>query len=181
LEQDVLAAVGFLRSQEGVDPDRLGYRGSSLGGFYGLSAAPQARFAAMVLLCPAGEEEVLAATANSEDATADDTQAQVPPAKEPEASGWEALAPPRWDTRGLRSYFKRQDSRLLAAQVRCPVLLVHARGDEIVPFSHSLLLAQHMRTETTLLALEGGTHTTAQHDPVIHRYSVAWLAAKLMH
>jgi dipeptidyl aminopeptidase/acylaminoacyl peptidase len=194
LEQDVLAAVRFLRAHRAADADRLCYRGSSMGGFYGLKAAPQAGFAAMVLLCPASEQVMLDAIADAEDSEAEDGAAVTADRAEAGAAeddgagaadGEEATlsgtASPRWDGPRLRSYFERQDSRLLAAQIDCPVLLVHARADEVVGFDHSLSLTKHLSRDTTLLALDGGTHTTAQHDPEIHRYSIAWLAAKLMH
>lgn len=48
LEQDVLAAVHFLRDHPAVDGQRICYRGSSMGGFYGLKAQPEAGFAAPV-------------------------------------------------------------------------------------------------------------------------------------
>ena len=175
LEEDVLAAARFLRAHPAADADSLCYRGSSMGGFYGLKAASQAGFAAMALLCPASEDVILDAIADGEKADADATEDGAGTVGPGEAG------PPRWDTAQLRSYFQRQDSRLLAARVDCPVLLVHAREDDVVPFSHSVLLMEHLRTDKTPLALEGGTHTTAQHDPQIHCYSVAWLAAKLMH
>jgi dipeptidyl aminopeptidase/acylaminoacyl peptidase len=182
MEQDILTAARFLRAQPAVDPNRLCYRGSSMGGFYGLKAAPQAGFVAMVLLCPAGEDVVLDAIAASEkaDSGADDATTNGAVLDGPGANGAasavpEGADPPRWDTPRLRPYFERQDSGRLAAQVECPVLLVHARQDNVVPFNHSLMLVERLRTETTLLALEGGTHTTAQHDPRIHRLTIAWL------
>ena len=169
LELDILAAADFLRAQPAVDGDRLCYRGSSMGGFYGLKAAPEAGFAAIALLCPASEATMLDALADIhgglDEGESDAQNAAFAP----------HVAPPRWDSDGLRSYFERQNSERLAARVECPVLLVHARGDEVVPFSHSLQLAGWFSTETTLLALEGGTHTTAQHDPRVHRYAAAWL------
>ncbi len=161
LEQDVLAAVRFLREHPAVDPAFVCYRGSSLGGFYGLKAASEARFTAMALLCPAGEAMLL-------DALNEDTN-EAPLADDA-----------RWDRSHLRSYFERQDSRVLASRVGCPVLLVHARPDERVPFAHSLLLAEHLRTDTTLLALENGSHTSAQHDPAIHAHTIAWMTAIVM-
>ncbi len=164
LEQDILAAVDLLRAQPAVDPARVCYRGSSMGGFYGLKAAPQAGFAAMALLCPASERVILDALDEKEETEPDD-----------EATPSPGMAPPRWDTGALRSYFQRQDSARLASQVECPVLLVHSRGDDVVPLAHSLLLTRHIRTETTLLALEGGTHTSAQHDARVHHYTAAWL------
>lgn len=168
LEQDILAAVDLLRAHPAVDGERVCYRGSSMGGFYGLKAAPQAAFAAMALLCPASEDVILQALDEREGS-----------GREDDAAYSSEAAPPRWDRVGLRSYFQRQDSARLAGQVMCPVLLVHARNDEVVPLAHSLRLAGLLHTETTLLALEGGTHTTAQHDLRIHRYTAAWLLDKI--
>jgi len=149
-----------------------------MGAFYGLKAASQAGFAAMVLVCPASEETMLKAIASSEAASARGDSGRALDA----SAESETPAPPtRWDFVRLRAYFERQDSGLLAAGVTCPVLLVHARDDEVVPLEHSLFLAGRMVSETTLLALAGGSHGTAQHDPAVHRYSVGWLAAKLMH
>jgi dipeptidyl aminopeptidase/acylaminoacyl peptidase len=167
LEQDIFAAVDLLRANPRVDPERVCYRGSSMGGFYGLKAAPQARFAALALLCPASEGVILAALDDKE-GTGPESGSRSSPED----------APPRWDTAALRSYFHRQDSVRLASKVECPVLLVHARGDEVVPLAHSLRLCRHLRTETTLLALEEGTHTSAQHDPRIHHYTSTWLLEK---
>jgi dipeptidyl aminopeptidase/acylaminoacyl peptidase len=164
LEQDIFAAVELLSAHPRVDPERVCYRGSSMGGFYGLKAAPQARFAALALLCPASEAVILNALDDKER-----TEAESGSRSSSED------APPRWDTAALRSYFQRQDSVRLASQVECPVLLVHARGDDVVPLAHSLRLCRHLRTETTLLALEEGTHTSSQHDLRIHRYTSAWL------
>jgi dipeptidyl aminopeptidase/acylaminoacyl peptidase len=173
LELDVLAAADVLRRQPGVDGTKLCYRGSSLGGFYGLKAAPDADFVALALLCPAGEQTILEALDDLEGGPTDAGKSSRDPTKvDPEDD------PPRWDTGRLRSYFEKQSSELLAARVKCPVLLVHAREDDAVPLTHSLLLARCLSTETTLLALQGGTHTTAQHDPRIHSYSAAWLLAK---
>jgi hypothetical protein len=180
MEQDLVAAVRFLREHPAVDPDRVCYRGSSLGGFYGLKAAPLAGFAAMVLICPAGETVMLDALTEQE--TADiqrDTETRAAATRHTEAldgpphpGGDDA---PRWDRPRLRAYFERQDTKAIAAQVRCPVLLVHARPDKQVPLANSLLLAEHLPTDTTLVVLGSGSHTTAQHDPDIHAYTLAWL------
>jgi uncharacterized protein len=166
LEQDILAAARFLRGHEAVDGRHLCYRGSSMGGFYGLKAAPEAGFTAIALLCPASEQVLLDAldAGGAESATmAEGGGAAQPP------------APPRWDIPRLRAYFEGQDSVALAARVRCPVLLIHAREDSVVPLAHSLTLARHLAGDATLLALSGGTHTSAQHDPAIHRLTAHWL------
>lgn len=153
LEQDVLAAAAFLRRRTDVDDEHICYRGSSMGGFYGLRAAVETKFTALALLCPASERVILDALQADE----------------------ERPAATRWDVPRLRTYFEAQDSVALAARVRRPVLLVHARADAVVPFDHSLALAHHLAGEATLLALAGGNHTSAQHDPHIHRLTARWL------
>jgi dipeptidyl aminopeptidase/acylaminoacyl peptidase len=180
LEQDILAAVRFLGAHPAVDPELICYRGSSMGGFYGLKAAPQAGFTAMVLLCPAGEDVILDALAEKNDSEAEpDTGAEPDTEVPPDPGGSSLSSAARWDRPRLRAYFGRQDSRTLASKVECPVMLVHARPDAQVPFAHSLLLARHLRGETTLLALQRGSHTSAQHDPAIHACTAAWLRVKV--
>jgi dipeptidyl aminopeptidase/acylaminoacyl peptidase len=158
LEQDILAAARFLRRHPAVDRGRICYRGSSMGGFYGLAAAPEAEFAAMVLLCPASEKVMLDAIAASN-----------------RGGAAQSAMSTRWDAPRLRAYFQRQDGRALAARVRCPVLIVHVRRDPVVPFEHSLMLVAELGGDTTLLALAQGTHTTAQHEPAIHAFVASWL------
>ncbi len=165
LEQDVLAAAGYLRALPLVDDQRVCYRGSSMGGFYGLKAAAATDFAALVLLCPAGEEVIL-------DALDDRARAgRQSGAVDDDSSG----GSPAWDTESLRRYFRAEDSLRLASEIAAPVLLVHARADEVVPFEHSLRLTEAFGGPATLMALPGGSHTSAQHDPQIHRLTVDWL------
>ena len=148
LEQDIFAAVDLLRAHPRVDPERVCYRGSSMGGFYGLKAAPQAGFAAMALLCPASEGVILDALDERTNGTGPESGSSVFTGGSP---------PPRWDTAALRSYFQRQDSVRLASRVECPVLLVHARGDDVVPLAHSLRLLQASPHRDDL-ARFGGRH-----------------------
>ncbi len=181
LELDIVAAASYLRNHPEVDSGRIYYRGSSMGGFYGLKAAPNADFAAMALVCPASEiqlhalfssEEASAGPADTEASTLSESGAPpagITPSDVPAA---------RYDRQALRTYFDSQDSAALASRVTCPVLLVHARGDAQVPISHSLMLAGRLTTETLLLALPGGSHTTAQHDPRVTAYTTEWLLSK---
>ena len=182
LELDLCAAAEFLRAQPSVDPGKVCYRGSSMGGFYGLKAAPRAAFAAIALLCPATESVILHAL---------DEQEAMRDTENPDSAGAAVSStgqsfptggnePPHWDVPKLREYFEQQQCLSIAALVECPVLFVHARADEVVPFTHTLLLTQSLVVDTTLLALANGTHTTAQHDPAIHRYTVDWLRERLI-
>lgn len=169
LEHDVLAAVRHLRSLPFVGATEICYRGSSMGGFYGLKAAVEGAFAALVLLCPAGEKVILEAI--------DERETAGPAAGN--TAGSEEGKRPLWDTRALRGYFGTQNSLRLASRISAPVLLVHARGDDVVPFEHSLRLTQALGGPATLIALPGGAHTSAQHDPEIHRYTLEWLRSCL--
>lgn len=134
-----------------------------MGGFYGLKAGPDAGFAAMALLCPATETVMLHGI----------DEYEAPP--ESTSSGQRT----RWDIPRLRNYFESQQSLALAQRVDCPVLLIHARQDEVVPFTHTLLLVQSLRVDTELIALAEGVHTTAQHDGEIHEQTVSWLKRKV--
>jgi dipeptidyl aminopeptidase/acylaminoacyl peptidase len=58
-------------------------------------------------------------------------------------------------------------------------LLVHARGDEIVPLECSLRLAGLLRGPTEMIILPQGGHSTAQGSPQIHRRVAGWLAEQL--
>lgn len=194
LEQDVLAAVALLRGHPAVDGAHLCYRGSSMGGFYGLKAASEADFTALVLLCPASEQVIIDALdeveggqsgTESPDVSGEGGVGAARPADDGASPHRAAPAGPgdatrpaastRWDIPRFRAYFEGQDSLALATLVRCPVLLVHARADSVVPFTHSLALARQLGGDATLLALTGGTHTSAQHDPAIHRLTARWL------
>jgi dipeptidyl aminopeptidase/acylaminoacyl peptidase len=157
LEQDVLAGARYLRHHPAVAGGHICFRGSSMGGFYGLKAAPEADFTAMALLCPASEKVMLDAIDDAAGAATDT----------------------RWDVPRLRAYFEQQDSCRLAARIRCPTLLIHVRTDPVVPFSHSLALAQNLGGDLTLRVLARGTHTTAQHDPAIHAFTARWLLAQV--
>ena len=169
LEHDLLAAARHLRTLPFVDAEEVCYRGSSMGGFYGLKAAVEGGFAALALLCPAGEQVILDAIDERE--TAGSAAAKT-------AGSGGANAPCGTPGRCAR-YFAAQDSLRLASRVSAPVLLVHARGDDVVPFEHSLRLTQALRGPATLMALPGGSHTSAQHDQEIHRYTLDWLRSCL--
>jgi dipeptidyl aminopeptidase/acylaminoacyl peptidase len=163
LEEDVWAAASLLRSHPLVDPTRVCYRGSSMGGYYGIRSAPEATFAALALLCPANEEILLAAL---------DRQAEWTVRSR---DGLEA----RLDESRLRRYLSCHDTLDTAPHIDSPCLLVHARGDEKVPFRHSLDLAAHMSGDTEVVLLAGGDHSTAQSSPALHRRVVEWLASRI--
>ena len=163
LEEDILAAVQLLRSHQLVDRNRIGYRGSSMGGYYGLRAAAQADFAAVAVLCPANEKVMLGALERKHEwSTAEDAGLQA-----------------RLDEEALRKFYESHDLLQTAAQVLPPVLIVHARGAEKVPFEHSLSLAAHLADEADLWLLPEGSHTSAQSSPEMHSRVIGWLKERL--
>ncbi len=176
LEDDLSVAAAFLRRHRAVDRDRICYRGSSMGGFYGLKAAAAGHFAAVALICPASETVMLEGL---EEFEYRDTEGAVQGAAAPDAGGAApstlAERPTRWDIPATRKYFGLQDSMATAARVTCPVLLVHARGDDVVPLQHSLDLAGRLAGDATVITLAGGSHTSAQHDPEMHSFTARWL------
>ncbi len=164
LEEDILAATALLRSHPLIDGRRIGYRGSSMGGYYGLLAAAGGGLAAAALVCPASEAELLQGL----DRLAADAGAfagdglSVRLAQEP-----------------LRAYLRAHSSLAAAEDVACPVLLLHARGDEAVPLSHSLHLAAHLSGAVDLVIAAGGDHRSIQASPAMHRRVASWLREQL--
>lgn len=163
LEEDILAAVALMRSHPLIDGTRLGYRGSSMGGYYGLRAAPNADFAALAVLCPANEQVMLRALERKHEWSA------------AQDAGLEA----RLDEEALTDFFHSHSLLATAAQITTPVLIVHARGDEKVEFQHSLDLATHLADEANLWLLPEGSHTSAQSSPEMHARVIGWLMERL--
>jgi alpha-beta hydrolase superfamily lysophospholipase len=65
----------------------------------------------------------------------------------------------------LGGFFTEHDLGLIVEQSSVPLLLIHAEGDERVPFQHSVEL--HERSASTrkrLLLVPGGHHRSVQHD-----------------
>ncbi|NLT35353.1 MAG: prolyl oligopeptidase family serine peptidase [Gaiellales bacterium] len=163
LECDILAAVNLLRTHPLVDPHRIGYRGSSMGGYYGVRAAVDADFAAVAVLCPANEEVLLRAMERKHEWSTRSND------------GLEA----RLDDEALIEFYRHHRLADDAEMVRNPVLIAHARGDERVPFQHSLDLAAALGDEADLWLFPEGSHTSLQSSPLVHRRVLAWLTERL--
>lgn len=162
LQEDILAAAALLRSHPLIDGHRLGYRGSSMGGYYGLLAAADAGFAAAALICPASEEVLLAGV----DRPAAVTFAGNDPTQ-------------RLDRERLREYLRTHPALAAAGDVTCPVLLLHARGDDVVPLRHTLALAERLAGPVDVVITPGGDHRSIQASPVMHRRVALWLREQL--
>jgi fermentation-respiration switch protein FrsA (DUF1100 family) len=87
-----------------------------------------------------------------------------------------ALASIRVDAAGLVAWLEEHDVRetveLLGSK---PLMLVHARDDEVIPYEFSQELHQRADEPKRLLLLEGGNHRSAQHDPEVQGETLRWL------
>lgn len=160
---DVVDAARLLRSHSLVDPLRIGFRGSSMGGHFGLMAARDAEFAALCLLCPAPEEVLLAG---------------LEYLSQREESG-ELVETARFDEEALRQSLESSDIFAEAEDIAVPVMLVHARGDQTVPFATSLRLAERLPGDCEVILLAGGDHGTAQASVDLHQRTSRWLKHRL--
>jgi alpha-beta hydrolase superfamily lysophospholipase len=137
--EDVHAMVALLRERV----DAVALRGSSMGGFQAIhAAASDSSLCAVVAICPAPEELLLRALRSDEPLRFD--------CDVPATEVWlEALDV--YDAVGRLT----PDTALL---------LMHARGDEQIPWSVSEALHARAGEPKRLLVLPGGHHRSLQHD-----------------
>ncbi len=124
-------------------------RGSSMGGFVALAAAAPTGAAGVVAICPAGRELLLAALREG---------------------GFDLRA----DRSALELLIAAHDIAAAAAALGPRLLLVHAEDDDRVPIAHSRRL-QRAAPGSRLIAVPGGDHQSAQHDPALQAEAVRFL------
>ncbi|MGI8631282.1 MAG: alpha/beta hydrolase family protein [Solirubrobacterales bacterium] len=149
---DVLTMVRLLVSVDGVDAQQIALRGSSLGGNIAIHAAARSsEVAAVVAICPAGEEHLLRGL---------------------RAGHLEMDC----DIGALEAHLGEHDVRDAVTRLDGrPLLLHHAEGDEQIPVAHSRELAAISPTTTELIAIPGGHHRSIQHDPDLQAHALRWL------
>lgn len=135
---DVLAMCALMREHA----PRIALRGSSMGGFMAITAAAADGDAdAVVAICPAPEDMLLRGLRNE---------------------SFEFRA----DRSTLEPWLERADLRAAAAALapRTALLLLHAQGDEQVPYTVSQELFEAAGEPKRLLVMPGGHHRSIQHD-----------------
>ena len=151
---DALAMVALLRERV----DRVALRGSSMGGFQAIHAAARdPGLCAVVAICPAHEELLLRGLRSGELLR---FECDVPATE-----GW------------LESLDVYEAVRRLGPDTA--LLLIHARGDEQIPWtvSEELHAAGGNRPAANrLLLLPGGHHRSLQHDLEVQNLSVRFIA-----
>jgi fermentation-respiration switch protein FrsA (DUF1100 family) len=84
------------------------------------------------------------------------------------------------DAPGLAAWLDSNDVEEAVARMGPkPLLLIHARGDEVVPYAQSEKLYERAAEPKRLLLLEGGHHRSAQHDPELQGESLRWLVRSM--
>lgn len=148
---DVAAIAALLRSRIGDGGIPIALRGSSMGGYLALLAAPPLDAQAVVAICPASAEGLRRGLSSGR-------------------FGFEADVP------ALEQFLSTHDLYNAVASLALPLLLLHAEGDEQVPVEHSRELAQVMRSrDSRLITVPGGHHRSVQHDPELQAISLRWL------
>jgi alpha-beta hydrolase superfamily lysophospholipase len=153
---DVAAIAAKLRDALG-DPDApLAVRGSSMGGYLAILAAPVVRARAAVAICPASAGGLRRGL---------------------DEDGRFSFAA---DRPGLRTFLDEHDLTSAARALTMPLLLLHAEGDERVPIAHSRELAEVLSVPgSRLIAVPGGHHRSIQHDEELQAVSLRFIVQAL--
>jgi uncharacterized protein len=150
---DVLAMAALLRGHAPA----IALRGSSMGGFQAIHAAARSEPAlcAVVAICPAPEDILLRGLRSRE------------------------LLRFECDVPATEAWLESSDIHDAAAQLgpQTALLLLHARGDEQIPYTVSEELHARAREPKRLLLFPGGHHRSLQHDLELQAVSRGYIRA----
>jgi uncharacterized protein len=153
---DVATMARLVAAIDEVDPSRACVRGSSLGGMLAIHAAAVSdAIAGAIAICPAREDGLLRALRRG------DLEVR---ADEPALEAW------------LGEHDVAEAVELMAGK---PLLLIHAKGDDRVPYTSSEELYARAGEPRKLILLPGGHHQSAQHDGELHGVALRWLERQL--
>jgi len=157
--EDVAAIARFLAATDGVDAERICARGSSMGGFMAIHAAARAdEVAAAIAICPAQEANLLRGLRR------ETLEMRLGP---------DGTAP-------LEAWLERLDvGEAIERMGAKPLLLIHAEGDEQIPWQSSRELYERASEPRRLIVLPGGHHRSAQHDAEINGVALRWMEKAL--
>jgi len=153
---DVGRIASMLAATEGVDPGRICVRGSSMGGYLAIQAAATTELiGGAIAICPAGEAGLRRSL---------------------RAGGLEM----RVDVAALDAWLAEHDLHEAVRSVSPkPLILLHARGDERVPYTESERLYAEAGEPRRLIVVPGGHHRSVQHDPELQAVALRWLQREL--
>ena len=146
----------MLSERDDVDPLRVCVRGSSMGGFFAIhAAAVSPAIAAAIAICPAGEEQLRRGLRRG------DFEMRV-------------------DTEAFDAWLGEHDLReAVAGLAPKPLLLLHAKGDERVPYTFSEELYSRAGEPRKLIVLPGGHHRSIQQDAELWGVALGWIEREL--
>ena len=133
-------------------------RGTSMGGFCAIHAAARdPEVFAVVAVCPAPEEGLARSLRSG------------------------SLPDFAVDVEGALRWLDTLDLRAAAQELagRCFLLLMHAEGDEQVPYTVSAELHERAGDPKRLMLMPGGHHRSLQHDPEMQSASIQWIERAL--
>lgn len=136
-------------------PRPLALRGSSLGGYLAIAAAERAGAEAIVAVCPAPAKGLLTGI------RAGDLDFEV-------------------DLPAVEALLSEHDLGLVVERSATPLMLIHAEGDERVPYRHSVDLHERSASRMKkLVVVPGGHHRSVQHDAELQGESLRFLRRAL--
>lgn len=149
---DVERMATMVCEREPVDPRRICVRGSSMGGWMAIhAAATSRRIAAAIAICPADEETLRRGLR-------------------------EGRLEMRADADALDAFLGEHDVREAAVEMGAkPLLLLHAMGDERVPYRVSEEIYERKADPRRLLIMPGGHHRSVQHDGELQAMALGWI------
>ncbi|WP_104523706.1 alpha/beta hydrolase family protein [Blastococcus atacamensis] len=156
------AIVDTVAAQPGIDPDRIGVWGVSLGGYY----APR---------LASGVDQVKACVALAGPYNFGECWDQLPPLTR-EAFTARSFAA---DQEEGRKRALELDLSQAAGRIRVPLLVVAGKQDRLIPWQHAERLVAEAAGPTELLMLDDGNHGN-MNVAAKHRYKTAdWMARQL--
>jgi pimeloyl-ACP methyl ester carboxylesterase len=132
-----------------LPPGPVALRGSSMGGYMALVSAGPVGASAVVAICPASAEGMRRA-------------------------GRRGGIEFRCDVEAFAAFLERNDEREAIAELGCPLLLLHAEDDEVVPVARSRELAARSPA-TRYIEVPGGHHRSIQHDAELQALSARFI------
>jgi dienelactone hydrolase len=153
---DVGRMARLLAERPEVDPRRVCVRGSSMGGFLAIQAAASSdALAGVIAICPASAEGRRRGLRSGE--------LQM-----------------RADVDSLDAWLAEHDlADAVTGLAGKPLILLHARGDDRVPHTHSETLFAAASEPRKLIVVPGGNHHSVQHDSELQGVSLRWLGRAL--
>ena len=153
---DVGRIARWIAERPDVDAQRVCVRGSSMGGWFAIQAAATSdAVAGVIAICPASEDGLRRGLRNGE-------------------------LEMRADSDAFDAWLGEHDLRdAIAEAAGKPVILLHAKGDERVPYTWSEQLYARAGEPRKLVVLPGGHHRSIQHDAELWGVALTWLQRAL--